>query len=305
MKRAFDDNVANARPKLRLGRVLAGQVAVTLDSPEEGAAQEERTETAIEPEAAEIATPDAARVFEPAPVRSARAVSRVAAAAPAPGSEADVVARKRRVEEIKRRLKYASAPAPEAAPADPAPGAVLLAHEMQARLAGAMAETHNLRRELDEARGALAAAIGESRARAAEVEALRQETADRGQAAAAAQSELEALEEERDAALERCSALAALNAEHERLAESLERRAAEAEQAREKAEGSLAHAAAREASLGAELRAARAECDLARAERDEIASRLSRSEQERASLESARAALDEIHRALSSVRARG
>jgi chromosome segregation ATPase len=220
-----------------------------------------------------------------------------------------VDSRRDRLEKIKRRVAEAARPraATVAAPTDPARAAesVLgLVRELETDLAGAREREEALRADLEGSRAEAARAGAEARQAVERLgEAERQLEEKRG-VLSDLLTEMGALESERDEALRRSQALAALDEERARLLDDLTRRADDEARLRAERETEverLSEELRAGAADGARLRAALAQ--VAR-ERDDAAGELDRIRRERDELASAKRALEQVHTALAQARAR-
>jgi chromosome segregation ATPase len=192
-------------------------------------------------------------------------------------------------------------------PADPARAAesVLgLVRDLEVELLRAREREDALRGDLDQSRSELLRAAGEARASAERLQSAEGELAEKRTVLGDLLAEMNALEEERDEAVRRAQAMAALDEERARLLDEVSKKAeeegrlrAEREEEVERLSEELRAAAAE----GARLRSAIGE--LAR-ERDQLASDLDRTRRERDDLGAAKRALEQVHAALAQARAR-
>ncbi|WP_242394456.1 hypothetical protein [Anaeromyxobacter oryzisoli] len=221
----------------------------------------------------------------------------------------DVVARRDRLDRIKRRVADAARPAAriEPVPADPAQAAesVLgLVRDLEGELARSREREEALRADLDGARQELARAAGEARGVSERLAAVEKELEEKRGVLGELLVELEALEDERDGAVRRAQSLAALDEERARLLDEVSRRADEEAKQRAEREAEVER-------LGEELRAGAADGarlrtavgELAR-ERDQLAGEVDHLRAERDELASAKRALEQVHAALTQARAR-
>ncbi len=313
MRKAFDANVPKLKPRLRgavPGEQGAGPAVAPAASPPAvllappPAAGE--THAATRSPIASAARPPANAA--PAGARVERSASSPVPTDPAAGPLFDVVGRRDRLEKIKRKVAAAArAPARLDAPAEPAragESALALVKDLEARLARSREMEDSLRADLSQAREELARAAAESRGVGERLGAAEKALEEKQAVLGEMLPEMSALEEERDEALRRAQALAALDEERQRLLDEVGRRAEESEKA-------LAEAQAEGERLSAELdgRAAdeaRLRSGLAEVtrERDALARELAETRAERDKLAEARRALEQVHQALSQARAR-
>jgi chromosome segregation ATPase len=333
MKKAFDANVPKFRPRLR-GNAPAAVADATATPPATSlpVAPEEAPLAAPEPQVkAEVAEPaaragvaeaeptelDAGAVNEPALI--ARQVKRatlaqvepVAAAAVAPEQSAassDLESRRDRLERVRRKVAEAVRPVRiEAPPQDPSQAgqsALALVRELEARLGTSRELEEALRVDLSAARAEAARSATEARGTAERLGAVETQLGEKQAVLAEMLQEMNALEEERDEAVERAQTLAGLDEERQRLLDELSRRAEEAEKAlaESRQEGEKLSEEL-DARLGesARLRAALAEVTR---ERDGLAREAVAVRRERDELAEAKRALEQVHQALSQARAR-
>jgi chromosome segregation ATPase len=280
MRKAFDANVPKLKPRLR-GTAPA--------------------EPAAAPSAAvATAPPPATRALPPA--------HEPAAPAAPPAALLDVGERRDRLEKIKRKIAVAAREKPSLeAPPEPSragESALALLKGLEGQLARSRELEDSLRAELARARGELSRAAAESRSARDKLSAAEKILEEKQAILAEMLPEVGALEEERDEAVRRAQALAALDEERQKVLDELSRRAEDAERA-------LAEARAEGDRLGAELDAraageARLRSGLAELtrERDALARELSEVRSERDQLLEAKRALEQVHQALSQARAR-
>ncbi len=314
MRKAFETNVPRLKPRLRTAAAAAGDpvdLAPTdpaplagPPSPPEAAVEEGRVEGEA---AAAVAVPELKTEPIPPPVRPVRT------AAPAPATTAgrpgDVVSRRDRLEKIKRKVAEAAKPAPRVGPApvDPAQAAesvLSLVGELEAEVSRSREREDALRSDLDGARGELSRAAAEARATAERLTVAERELTEKRGVLSELLAEMEALEQERDEALRRAQALAALDEERARVLEEVTRRAEEEAKLRADREAEverLGEELRTSAADGARLRTAVGE--LAR-ERDQLAGELDRVRSERDELVTAKRALEQVHAALAQARAK-
>ncbi|WP_243337442.1 coiled-coil domain-containing protein [Anaeromyxobacter soli] len=246
------------------------------------------------------------------PERGASAVEarEGAVASPAsPDPANDVLSRRDRLEKIKRRVAEAARPTPrvDPVPADPARAAesvLALVRDLEVELVRAREREDALRADLGEARTELGRAAGEARVSTERLVSAEAELAEKRGVLTDLLGEMTALEEERDEALRRAQAMAALDEERARLLEEVTRKADEEARLRAEREEEVER-------LSEELRAGSTESarlrsavgELAR-ERDQLAGELDRLRRERDELSAAKRALEQVHAALAQARAR-
>ena len=293
MRKAFDANVPKLKPRLRAAApptTVAEPVArsltptLSLDEGEGGAAV--------------VATGG-----------EGRERGQSAAAAEARDDSPSVDARRDRLEKIKRRVADAARPrtATVMPPTDPARAAesVLgLVRELETDLAGAREREEALRTDLEGSRAEAARAGAEARQAVERLSEADRQLEEKRCVLSDLLAEMGALEAERDEALRRSQALAALDEERARLLDDLTRRADEEARLRAEREAEverLSEELRTGAADGARLRAALAQ--VAR-ERDDAAGELDRTRRERDELASAKRALEQVHTALAQARAR-
>jgi chromosome segregation ATPase len=310
MRKAFDANVAKLKPRLKPGAAVADAGEPVAPAPTATPASTATPTAAATPTATPAATP------EPAPsagadARTARAQieERLALQEESPAPGADVHSRRERLEKIKRKVAEAARPHPRAdpVPADPARAAesVLgLVHDLDVELVRAREREDALRADLEEVRKELGRAATEGRTAVERLAATEKELEEKRAVLGDLLGEMQALEQERDEALRRAQALAALDEERAKLLEDLGRRADEEARLRAEREAEverLSEELRLAGTEGARLRAAVGE--LAR-ERDQLGADLDRSRRERDELAEAKKALEAVHAALSQARAR-
>lgn len=330
MKKAFDANVPKFRPRLRGSAPAAvADTVATGPAPSEPA---EETLAASGPEVkVEVAEPavraavagaepieiEAEAVNEPAVVsrqvkRIAPApVEPVAATSSAPQQSAassDLESRRDRLERVRRKVVEAVRPVRiEAPPQDPSQAgqsALALVRELEARLGSTRELEEALRADLSAARAEAARSATEARGAAERLGAVEAQLGEKQAVLAEMLQEMNALEEERDEAVERAQTLAGLDEERQRLLDELSRRAEEAEKAlAESRDEGEKLSEELDARLGesARLRAALAEVTR---ERDGLAREAVAVRRERDELAEAKRALEQVHQALSQARAR-
>lgn len=221
----------------------------------------------------------------------------------------DVVARKDRLEKIKRKVAEAARPAvrPAPPPADPARAAesVLgLVNDLEVELVRAREREDALRADLDDAKRELGRTAADGRVAAERLAACEQELEQKRTVLSELLHEMQALEDERDESVRRAQALSALDEERARLLEEITQRAEEEARLRQERElevERLSEELRAGAQDGARLRGAIGE--LAR-ERDQLAQELERTSGERDELAAAKRALEQVHAALAQARAR-
>ena len=290
MRKAFETNVPRLRPHLRAGALA------------------EQAELGPPPMA-----PDSAA--EPVPTADPEAMASEGSPLPSPKevpparAGGDVTGRRERLEKIKRKVAEAVRPAPrvERAPADPARAAesvLTLVSELEGELSRSREREEALRADLDLTRAELARAAAEARGAAERLGAVEGELAEKRGVLSEMLAEMEALEQERDEAVRRAQALAALDEERARLLEDVTRRAEDEARLRAERDAELERLGEElrnSAADGARLRNAVGE--LAR-ERDRLAAELDRIRAERDELSAAKRALEQVHAALSQARAK-
>jgi len=221
----------------------------------------------------------------------------------------DVLARKERLDKIKRKVAEASRPQPHVnpAPADPARAAESVlgfVRDLEGELVRAREREEALRADLDDARRELGRAAGEGRTAVERLSVAEKELEQKRSVLGELLAEMQALEEERDESLRRAQALASLDEERARLLEELGRRAEEEARLRFDREAEIERLSEElrlQGTEGARLRAAVGE--LAR-ERDQLGAELDRARHERDDLAEAKKALEAVHAALAQARAR-
>ena len=272
MRKAFDANVPKLRPRLKAGALPEAREAGR--SRRRGGRGGERGNPGAGGGRGELAPPRSPaeadwRVRRPTrprprpataghPERSVSAEAETRSRAPTPTRGAaraepveearaeevqppnDVVSRRERLEKIKRRVADAARPAPrfEPVPGDPARAAesVLgLVRDLEVELMRAREREDALRADLDQARTELARTSGEARTSAERLVSAEAELVEKRAVLTELLGEMTALEEERDEALRRAQAMAALDEERARLLEEVTRKADE--EARLRAEG--------------------------------------------------------------------
>jgi chromosome segregation ATPase len=221
----------------------------------------------------------------------------------------DVQSRRERLLQVKRKVEAAARPAPTM-PALPetsaraGESALALVHDLEGQLDRARAVEVALKADLDQARAELGRGAADSRRTGERLAAMEQQVEEKRVVLKEMLGEMSALEEERDSAVGRAQALAALDEERQALLDGLSTRAEQAEKARADAEEELERLGAEfdeRASDAARLRAALAQVTQ---ERDDLARELAEARRELAELADARKALEQVHEALASARAR-
>ncbi len=221
----------------------------------------------------------------------------------------DVQSRRERLLQVKRKVEAAARPAPTM-PALPetsaraGESALALVRDLEGQLDRARAVEVALRADLDQARAELGRGAADSRRTGERLAAMEQQVEEKRAVLKEMLGEMSALEEERDSAVGRAQALAALDEERQALLDGLSTRAEQAEKARADAEEELERLGAEfdeRASDAARLRAALAQVTQ---ERDDLARELAEARRELAELADARKALEQVHEALASARAR-
>ncbi len=325
MRKAFDANVPKLKPRLKLGATPA---PLALEERVDDAPPSVRAPVAASSMAAMARFAEArlegsvasrvAAGFEPAPGATARVAAPVAAQtravpAAAPRGVAtgvdDLETRRERLDKIKRRVAEASRPRlrTEPAPGDPARAAeqVLgLARDLEAELGHVREREAALRADLDGTRAELARAAGEGREALARAAALEGDLEERRLVLAELLAEMTGLEAERDEALRRAQAMAAIDEERARLLEEVSRRADDEAAGRAERAAEVERLTEEQRDAGADsarLRAALAETVR---ERDGLAAELESLRRDRQQLDAAKRALEQVHSALSQARAR-
>src|SRR5512138_1444849 len=317
MRKAFDANVPKLKPRLR-GAVTAPPAAqIPLspapagERPGEGEAPRASLEPRAKPEPQSRAVESApSSSFSPTGVgEKGGAIREAVRPAVATSEPATVGDRRERLEKIKRRVAEAARPraASVVAPTDPARAAesVLgLVRELEADLGRAREREEALRADLEATRTEAARAGAEAREAVERLGLAETQLEEKRGVLGDLLAEMGALEAERDEALRRSQALAALDEERARLLEELTRRTDEEAKLRAEREVEverLSEEVRAGAADGARLRGALAQ--VAR-ERDEVAGELDRLRRERDELASAKRALEQVHTALAQARAR-
>jgi DNA repair exonuclease SbcCD ATPase subunit len=317
MRKAFDANVPKLKPRLKtvaLESTLPLEARVD-DAPPvvrvtEAAAPAMAAMTAIA-RAAEARMEEAAAapagVVEPAPPVVAQALGR-APQAYAPEGD-DLEARRERLDKIKRRVAEASRPRVRTGPApgDPSRAAeqVLgLAHDLEAELANARAREAALQADLDATRTELTRTAGEGREALARTAAVEAELEEKRVVLGDMLAEMTALEAERDEALRRAQAMAAIDEERARLLEEVSRRADEEAAGRSDRAAEVERLTEELRDLGADAARLRGALAETARERDGLAAELESSRRDREELNAAKRALEQVHTALSQARAR-
>lgn len=309
MKKAFDQNVSRARPRLRVGAFTeaADAVAEALGSREAEATPSTETVVASpEPAVTQAPVPElVARSDEPRPSPAtqdleppAEPQARGRDPRSSPGSDAV-----RRREQLKERLRAVREnPRPEPLPATVAEAGVLVVERissLHAELQKVKALNLALTQDLEAARRQAEKATEEARIRMEESRRLSSEMQGRVQLLDELERELSSLEAERNEALlalqEARQGLSASAAEKDELGARIAER-----------DRSLADALNEEERLCGELEAARDEASALRrsvdaltTERETLARQVAELTAERAELLEARKALEAVHRALS------
>jgi DNA repair exonuclease SbcCD ATPase subunit len=331
MRKAFDANVPKFRPRLKGATVSDAAPEQQMPAAPDAVAT---PEPAAVIEAAATPVPEASEPVEPAspreeiapdsrahlanegvppplaPSAAAPEAPRNRGAEPAAFAEApDVQARRERLEEIKRKVVAAARPAPPmpALPETPAragESALALVRDLEAQLHRAREVELALRADLDQARTEMARGAAEGRRAAERLTAVEQQVEEKRAVLQEMLSEMGALEDERDGAVGRAQALAALDEERQTLLDKLSGRAEQAEKARAEAEAEVQRLGDElddRASDAVRLRSALAEVTR---ERDDLARELAQTKRERDELSDARQALEQVHEALATARAR-
>jgi len=297
MKKAFDQNVSRAKPRLRLGGVV-DNVDVA-NGTEGGAGVEIVRDTA--------GTAEAKPRNEPAPVGEASSEAKSANREAGSTATTGLDPRARR-ERLKARLKAAREnPRPEPLPPTVAEAGVLAVERIstiQTELFKVRALNLSLTQDLEGARRQAEKATEEARLRMDEAHRLASEMEARVALLSEMEKELAALEAERDEALlalqEARQAIEAASREREELQGEITKR-----------EQALSDSLAEEERIADELESARNDAaglrrsmDAMTVERDTLARQVSELTSERLELLEARKALEAVHRALSQAAAR-
>jgi hypothetical protein len=325
MKKAFDQNVSRAKPRVRLGAALSeiSPVEAELDAdlapanevpaelpqaelpiPDLGAEVRARAAAASAPK------PTAAQAIQRAlePTRAAVAappevVEVQTPAAPEPPQASPPQDLGKRRERLKERLRAVREnPRPEPLPATAAQAgqmAVERISSLQGELTKMRQANLGLTQELEAARRQATKATEEARLRMDEARHISNEMESRAKLMGELEKELEQLEAERDESLlhlqESRQALDAANAHGETLKAEIQKR-----------DEQLKESLVEEERLAAEVEAAKQESsqlrravDTVTQERDSLAKQVSQLTNEVAELLQARKALEQVHRALS------
>ncbi len=237
--------------------------------------------------------------------RPATEAEHTAAFAEAP----DLQARRERLLQVKRKVEAAARPAPAMPTLPETPGragesALALVRDLEGQLQRARDVEVALRADLDQARAELGRGAAESRRTVERLAAVEQQVEEKRAVLQEMLGEMSALEEERDGAVGRAQALAALDEERQGILDGLSARAEQAEESRAEAEAELERLGAEfdeRAADAARLRAALAQVTR---ERDDLARELAEARHELAELADARKALEQVHEALATARAR-
>jgi DNA repair exonuclease SbcCD ATPase subunit len=300
MKKAFDQNVSRAKPRLRLGGV--GDDVDTSIGPEGNGGLEIAQDSALGPELKALIEPVASTPASSEPKPASRESSR-ANGAPAAGLDP-----RARRERLRARLKAGREdPRPEPLPPTVAEAGVLAVERistLQAELAKMKALNLTLTQDLEGARRQAEKATEEARLRMDEARRLASEMDARVALLSEMEKELASLEAERDEAL-----LALQEARQTIETASHEREELKAEIA--KREQALSDSLAEEERMADELESARSDTaglrrsmEAMTSERDTLARQVSELTAERTELLEARKALEAVHRALSQAAAR-
>jgi DNA repair exonuclease SbcCD ATPase subunit len=299
MKKAFDQNVSRAKPRLRLGGV--GDNVDASIGPEGNGEVEIAHDSALGTELKPRIEPVANGQTSSEPMPAGREPARAAAA------PAGMDPRARR-ERLKARLKAAREdPRPEPLPPTVAEAGVLAVERistLQTELAKVKALNLTLTQDLEGARRQAEKATEEARLRMDEARRLASEMDARVALLSEMEKELASLEAERDEAL-----LALQEARQTIEAASREREELKGEIA--KREQALSDSLAEEERIADELENARSDAaglrrsmEAMTTERDTLARQVSELTTERTELLEARKALEAVHRALSQAAAR-
>jgi len=311
MRKAFDANVPKLKPRLKAG----APSATAIDEVDEAATatvRPERSGAAGDAKSKDAATPTAAQVQVQVQDQDQDQVQdqdQDQVQNPDQVPVPDVLARKERLDKIKRKVAEASRPQPHVnpAPADPARAAESVlgfVRDLEGELVRAREREEALRADLDDARRELGRAAGEGRTAVERLSVAEKELEQKRSVLGELLAEMQALEEERDESLRRAQALASLDEERARLLEELGRRAEEEARLRFDREAEIERLSEElrlQGTEGARLRAAVGE--LAR-ERDQLGGELDRARHERDELAEAKKALEAVHAALAQARAR-
>lgn len=320
MRKAFDVNVPKLKPRLNLGATPA---PMALEERVDDAPPSVRAPVAASSMAAMARFAEArldgsvasrvAAGFEPAPVAApvaaqARAAPAAALRGVASGVD-DLETRRERLDKIKRRVAEASRPRlrTEPAPGDPARAAeqVLgLARDLEAELGHVREREAALRVDLDGTRAELARAAGEGREALARGTALEGDLEERRLVLAELLAEMTGLEAERDEALRRAQAMAAIDEERARLLEEVSRRADDEAAGRAERAAEVERLTEEQRDAGADAARLRAALAETVRERDGLAAELESLRRDRQQLDAAKRALEQVHSALSQARAR-
>jgi len=328
MRKAFDANVPKLKPRLKPAGPLASLALEERvdDAPASVRAPVAPSTMAGIARAAEARLEQAAAQAESAapaePVAEAAAAPRAPAAVvvqarPAPAAAPprqveqvdDLEARRERLDKIKRRVAEASRPRlrSEPAPGDPARAAeqVLgLARDLEAELGHVREREAALRNDLDATRAELARAAGEGREAQARALAVEGELEEKRQVLAELLAEMNALEAERDEALRRAQAMAAIDEERARLLEEVSRRADDEAAGRSQQAAEVERLTEELRDAGSDAARLRAALTETARERDGLAAELESLRRDREQLDAAKRALEQVHSALSQARAR-
>ena len=306
MKRAFDENVSRAKPRLRLGSLLQEtEIGPTAENSVEPAGPEELSPVDFTPAAVapEQTPPHVYRTLEevkqaistpaPAPVRPSLSL---------PPQVAETSPSERR-ERLKERLRAVREnPRPEPLPATVTETG-MLAVERIAMLQNELGKLKTLNlaltQDLESTRRQAEKANDEARSRVEEAQRLSSEMEARARLLSELEKELAALEGERDEVL-----LSLQDARHRMDAVALEQENLRIDL--QKKDKALEESLAEEERLAIELEDARKDSDSLRqsvdalnTERDMLAKQVTSLTSERVELLEARKALESVHRALS------
>ncbi len=334
MKKAFEQNVSRARPRLKLGSLLEEPQAPEASAPAEETATPASPRAQLPPEAqAPAARPPAPPVVVDPPAPSAASARRGAEAVadmlarhaapaapppsprrtatparpppPSPPAAEDAPARRER---LRQRLKAArEQPRPAPLPATAAAAGVLAVERiaaLQSELAEVRALNLGLVQELEASRRHAERATEEARLRVDEAKRLAAEVDGRTKLLADLERELSALEGERDEML-----LAVQDLRAREAANAEERARLDGELAEK--DRQISDGLAEEERLAGEVESYREELDALRrngmalgAEREMLARQVAELTAERQELLEARKALEAVHRALSEATSR-
>ena len=305
MRKAFDANVPKLRPRLRGNGIPGAEVA------EEEGLETPASPVSPAPTSARSPAPPAAEPVEEHLSPAHKIAESLAAKIAAEPAEVfgDVTSRRERLEKIKRRVAEAARPRPRVEPPPETPGraaesALGLVRDLESQLSRSRDVEEALRADLEAVRAELSRGAAEVRSHAERLSEAERQVEEKRQVLAELLGEMGALEEERDRAVERAQALAALDEERQAVLDALSGRVDAAEKARDATREEAARLAEdldARAAEGARLRAALAEVTR---ERDDLAREVDKVRRERDELSDARRALEQVHQALATARSR-